>query len=77
MAYANELWAGQPIYTNNLTDSTKDWGQQLKAVKRYVYEHGIQRCWFAYTVEPAIPFRAYGIPCNALPTMDDVVWNGA
>src|SRR5207302_6999407 len=32
-------------------------------------------CWFAYTVEPAIPFRAYGIPCKILPTMDSM-WFG-
>lgn len=70
MAYANELWGGPANIHKYLTDSTTDWGQQLKAVKRYVDEHGIQQCWFAYTVEPAIPFRAYGIPCQPLPTMD-------
>ena len=70
MAYANELWGGPASIHKYLTDSTTDWGQQLKAVKRYVDERGIQQCWFAYTVEPAIPFRAYGIPCKPLPTMD-------
>ena len=70
MAYANELWGGPANIHKYLTDSTTDWGQQLKAVKRYVDERGIQRCWFAYTAEPAIPFRAYGIPCKALPTID-------
>jgi 4-amino-4-deoxy-L-arabinose transferase-like glycosyltransferase len=70
MAYANELWGGPAAIHKYLTDSTTDWGQQLKAVKRYVDDRGIQQCWFAYTVEPAIPFRAYGIPCKALPTMD-------
>ena len=72
MAYANELWGGPANIHKYLTDSTTDWGQQLKAVKRYVDERGIQRCWFAYTAEPAIPFRAYGIPCTALPTIDSV-----
>jgi 4-amino-4-deoxy-L-arabinose transferase-like glycosyltransferase len=75
MAYANELWGGPANIHKYLTDSTTDWGQQLKAVKRYVDEHGIQQCWFAYTVEPAIPFRAYGIPCKTLPTMD-TMWFG-
>jgi 4-amino-4-deoxy-L-arabinose transferase-like glycosyltransferase len=75
MAYANELWGGPVTIHKYLTDSTTDWGQQLKAVKRYVDERGIQRCWFAYTVEPAIPFRAYGIPCKPLPTMD-TMWFG-
>jgi 4-amino-4-deoxy-L-arabinose transferase-like glycosyltransferase len=75
MAYANELWGGPANIHKYLTDSTTDWGQQLKAVKRYVDEHRIQQCWFAYTVEPAIPFRAYGIPCKTLPTMD-TMWFG-
>ncbi len=75
IAYANELWGGPANIHKYLTDSTTDWGQQLKAVKRYVEEHGIQQCWFAYTVEPAIPFRAYGIPCKTLPTMDSM-WFG-
>lgn len=73
--YANELWGGPANVHKYLTDSTTDWGQQLKAVRRYIDEHGIQQCWFAYTVEPAIPFRAYGIPCKPLPTMD-TMWFG-
>src|ERR1700736_1811389 len=72
IAYANELWGGPANIHKYLTDSTTDWGQQLKAVKRYVDERGIQQCRFAYTVEPAIPFRAYGIPCKTLPTMDSM-----
>jgi hypothetical protein len=75
VSYANELWGGPANIHKYLTDSTTDWGQQLKAVKRYVDERGIQQCWFAYTVEPAIPFRAYGIPCKPLPTMD-TMWFG-
>ena len=75
IAYANELWGGPANIHKYLTDSTTDWGQQLKAVKRYVDERGIRQCWFAYTVEPAIPFRAYGIPCKTLPTMDSM-WFG-
>jgi 4-amino-4-deoxy-L-arabinose transferase-like glycosyltransferase len=75
IAYANELWGGPTNIHKYLTDSTTDWGQQLKAVKLYVDERGIQQCWFAYTVEPAIPFRAYGIPCKTLPTMDSM-WFG-
>src|SRR5258708_15215257 len=73
--YANELWGGPANIHKYLTDSTTDWGQQLKAVKRYVDERGIKECWFAYTAEPLIPFRAYGIPCNILPTMD-TIWSG-
>ena len=75
MAYANELWGGPANVHKYLTDSTTDWGQQLKAMKRYVDQRGIQQCWFAYTVAPAIPFQAYGIPCKPLPTMD-TMWFG-
>src|ERR1700685_306250 len=75
MAYANELWGGPANIHKYLTDSTTDWGQQLKAVKRYVDERGIKECWFAYTAEPLIPFHAYGIPCKTLPTMD-TIWAG-
>jgi hypothetical protein len=73
--YANEVWGGPANIHKYLTDSTTDWGQQLKAVKRYVDERGIKDCWFAYTAEPLIPFRAYGIPCRILPTMD-TIWSG-
>jgi 4-amino-4-deoxy-L-arabinose transferase-like glycosyltransferase len=70
--YANELWGGPPAVHKYLTDSTTDWGQQLKAVKRYIDERGIKQCWFAYTAEPLIPYHAYGIPCKTLPTMDSI-----
>jgi hypothetical protein len=73
--YANELWGGPANIHKYLTDSTTDWGQQLKGVKHYVDQRGIKQCWFAYTAEPAIPFRAYGIPCKTLPTMD-TFWLG-
>jgi 4-amino-4-deoxy-L-arabinose transferase-like glycosyltransferase len=73
--YANELWGGPANIHKYLTDSTTDWAQQLKAVKRYVDERGIKECWFAYTAEPLIPFHAYGIPCKILPTMD-TIWSG-
>jgi hypothetical protein len=70
--YANELWGGPANVHKYLTDSTTDWGQQLKAVKQYVDERGIKECWFAYTAEPLIPYEAYGIPCKTLPTTDTI-----
>jgi hypothetical protein len=73
--YANELWGGPANVHKYLTDSTTDWGQQLKAVKRYIDERGIKQCWFAYTAEPLISAHAYGIPCKILPTMD-TIWSG-
>jgi tetratricopeptide (TPR) repeat protein len=70
MAYSNELWGGPAATHKYLTDSSTDWGQQLKAVKRYVDQRGIKACWFAYFPEPCIRASAYGIPCKPLPTMD-------
>jgi hypothetical protein len=73
--YANELFGGPANVHKYLTDSTTDWAQQLKAVKRYVDQRGIKECWFAYTAEPLIPYKPYGIPCKPLPTMDSI-WTG-
>ncbi len=70
MAYSNELWGGPSETHKYLTDSSVDWAQQLKGVKRYVDQRGIKDCWFAYFAEPVIQFSAYGIPCKALPTAD-------
>ncbi len=70
MAYSNELWGGPAATHEYLTDSNTDWGQQLKATKRYLDERGVKDCWFAYFVAPAIQASAYGIPCRPLPTAD-------
>ncbi len=70
MAYANELWGGPSQTYKYLTDSNTDWGQQLKATRRYLDERGVRECWFAYFVASAIQPSAYGIPCKPLPTMD-------
>jgi 4-amino-4-deoxy-L-arabinose transferase-like glycosyltransferase len=70
MAYSNELWGGPSATYKYLTDSNTDWGQQLKATKRYLDERGVKDCWFAYFVAPAIQASAYGIPCRPLPTAD-------
>lgn len=70
IAYANELWGGPSQTHRYLSDSNTDWGQQLKAVKKYVDAHGIKQCWFAYFVQPAVRFEDNGIPCKPLPTPD-------
>ncbi len=70
LAYSNEFWGGPANTYKYLTDSNTDWGQQLKAVKKYLDNRGVKGCWFAYFVEPSIHFSAYGIPCKPLPTAD-------
>jgi tetratricopeptide (TPR) repeat protein len=68
LAYSNEFWGGPANTYKYLTDSNTDWGQQLKAVKKYLDNREVKDCWFAYLVEPSIHFSAYGIPCKPLPT---------
>jgi hypothetical protein len=70
LAYANELWGGPANTYKYLSDSNTDWAQQLKSVKKYVDEHGIKDCWFAYFAAGVVRPSAYGIPCRALPTID-------
>jgi len=70
LAYSNEFWGGPANTYKYLTDSNTDWGQQLKAVRKYLDNRGVKDCWFAYFAEPSIHFSAYGIPCKPLPTAD-------
>jgi hypothetical protein len=68
MAYANEAWGGPTQTHRYLSDANVDWGQQLKAVKRYVDQRGIKDCWMVYFADTAIEPADYGIPCKRLPT---------
>jgi tetratricopeptide (TPR) repeat protein len=72
LAYANELWGGPSQTYKYLSDSNVDWGQQLKATKRYLDEHNIKDCWFIYFAEGVVDTRYYGIPCKPLPTADSL-----
>jgi hypothetical protein len=68
IAYANEAFGGPANVHRYLSDSNSDWGQQLKAVKRYVDERGIRDCWIAYFGQGPLDYRTYGIPCKPLVT---------
>jgi len=72
IAYANELWGGPSQVHNLLSDSNSDWGQQLKAVKRYLDQRGTKDCWFIYFAEGVVDYSYYGIPCKPLPTADSL-----
>ena len=76
MAYSNEFWGGPTQTWHLLSDSNADWGQQLKATKRYVDQHHIQDCWFIYFANPIVDPHDYGIPCRLLPTVDSAIWIG-
>jgi hypothetical protein len=75
MAYSNEAFGGPSETYRYLTDSNTDWAQQLKAVKSYLDQHGIQHCYFAYFADPFIVPSDYGIPCTPLPTYDSISSN--
>ena len=67
LSYANEVWGGPQNAHRILADSNVDWGQGLKAMKRYVDQHQIKECWFAYFGSVVADSAYYGIPCKALP----------
>jgi len=46
--------------------------QQLKSVKKYVDEHRVKNCWFAYFAGGVVRPSYYGIPCKTLPTVDSM-----
>ena len=73
--YANELWGGPSQTHKYLTDSNSDWGQQLKSVKQYLDQRGVQDCWFLYFAEGVAEPNYYGIPCKPLPTINTLWLN--
>lgn len=66
LAYFNELGGGTRQGYHWLGDSNVDWGQDLKALKRYMEAHGIERVRLSYfgTADPA----HYGIDYEYLPS---------
>ena len=48
IAYTNEAFGGPANAYKYVSDSSADWGQQLKSVKRYLDARGVKNCWFAY-----------------------------
>lgn len=75
IAYANELWGGPSHTYKYLTDSNSDWGQQLKATKRYLDQRGVKDCWFVYFAAGVAEPNYYGIPCKPLPTINTLWLN--
>ena len=76
VSYANEAAGGPSAVHDLLSDSSSDWGQQMKAVKRYTDERGIGNCWFAYFGQGVADFSYYGIPCKPLITADSLHFDG-
>ena len=75
VSYANEAVGGPIMVHEYMTDSSADWAQQMKSVKRYLDAHGIRDCWFAYFAEGVLDYSYYGVTCKPLPTADSL-WVG-
>jgi len=65
LAYFNELVGGPDQGYKYLVDSNLDWGQDLKGLKKYMDDHGIEKINLAYfgTADP----EYYGIHHHRLP----------
>lgn len=75
IAYSNELWGGPSNTYRYLSDSNADWGEQLKATKKYLDARGVKDCWFVYFAEGVAETGYYGIPCKPLPTINTLWLN--
>jgi tetratricopeptide (TPR) repeat protein len=72
LAYSNELWGGPSQTYKYLSDSNADWGQQLKATKKYLDGRQVKQCWFAYFAAVVADPAYYGVPCKPLTTIASV-----
>ncbi len=70
IAYTNEAFGGPANAYKYVSDSSADWGQQLKSVKRYLDMRGVKKCWFAYFSQFVVDPASYGIPCAPLYTAE-------
>ena len=76
VSYANEAVGGPEHVHALLSDSSSDWGQQLKDVKAYTDAHAMKDCWFAYFGQGVADPAYYGIPCKPLITADSLYFDG-
>lgn len=71
LAYSNEV-SGGPLETHRyLTDSSVEWGQDVKRTGEYLAEHGVTECWSALTITSFIDLDYYGLRCRPLPSFMD------
>jgi hypothetical protein len=72
LVYSNELWGGPPQTYRYLSDSNADWGQQLKATRKYLDGRNVKNCWFAYFADVVVEPTYYGVNCKPLTTIASV-----
>lgn len=68
VSYANEAFGGPANTYKYVSDSSAEFGQQLKSVKRYLDARGVKNCWFAYFNEIPVGMASYGVRCKPLYT---------
>jgi hypothetical protein len=68
LSYFNELIGGPDNGHRYLVDSNLDWGQDLKGLKQYMDEQGIDRIWLSYFGQASPEY--YGIRYDYLPSYD-------
>ena len=76
VSYANEAFGGPASVHKYLSDSSSDWGQQMKSVNTYLAKRNIKDCWFAYFGQGVAEYSYYGIPCKPLITADSLFIDG-
>jgi hypothetical protein len=69
LAFYNEIAGGPDGGWRYLVDSNVDWGQDLKGLKRWMEEHGVDRIKLGYVGEAHPPY--YGIDFEPLPSSPD------
>lgn len=79
LAYFNELAGGPDKGYQHLVDSNLDWGQDLKGLKKFMDQRGIDRVWLSYfgTANPDYYGIDYNyVPWSFAPNMDPMRWSG-
>ena len=74
LSYFNPLLGGNTNARNIAVDSNVDWGQDLKALAKYLKDRDIHRVYLAYfgTSRPSY----YGISYDSVPTFEQIKENG-
>ena len=67
LAYSNEAFGGPANTYHLVSDSSNDWGQSLKWVKKYIDANRVTDCWFDYSIpDLMVNPKYYGIDCKPL-----------
>jgi 4-amino-4-deoxy-L-arabinose transferase-like glycosyltransferase len=71
LPYSNEVWGGPSQTYKVLADANVGWSSGLPTLQRYISDHGITHCWFAYNGPADLPY--FHLPCSRLPSFFSVI----